>query len=128
LAQNRGVPALDVQKVCRQNDREVRLLFSDVSHDYFSSCIADEQKAREQLVKDWATFPALAKDRCAQPKEYLAAYVEWLTCLEMARDVMKMRKEQQGAATSKASSTKSGRLCPIVEVGADGSVISVVAC
>lgn len=127
LAQDRGLPTLDIQKVCRQNDREVRSLFSNVAQDYFTICMDDEQKAREQILKDWATFPALAKSRCVQPKEYLVGYVEWLTCLEITRDVIKMRKDS-GSPMSEAATVNGRRRCPIVQIGEDGSIKSVVAC
>jgi hypothetical protein len=126
FAQDRSLPVLDIKKVCRANDREVRSLFSDVSQGYFSTCMDDEQKARELILKDWANFPALAKGRCVQPKEYLVGYVEWLTCLELTRDVIKMRKDAY--AKSKASLVDGRRRCPIVQTGEDGSIESVVAC
>jgi len=124
LAQDRGLPILDIQKVCRQDDRAVRSLFSDVSQDYFNNCMDDEHKAREQLLKDWATFSTLAKGGCVRPKEYLVGYVEWLTCLEITRDVIKMRKDNG----SEASNVDGRRRCPIVQVGEDGAIKSVVAC
>ena len=57
-------------------------------------CVSSEQKAREQMVKDWTQYAAGDKARCVQagPKVYLPSYVEWLTCLEMERDVRKMRQ------------------------------------
>jgi hypothetical protein len=99
--------------------------------------MADEQMAREQLVKDWATYPALAKSRCTQTKEFLPGYVEWQTCIEMTRDVIKMRKEQAvstpaGSNASRQSSSRPAgsktRECPSVKIGEDGSIVSVVNC
>jgi len=54
--------------------------------------------ARDQLVKDWASYPALAKSRCAKPQEYLPGYVEWLTCIEMTRDSLQILKETRAPA------------------------------
>ena len=62
LAQNGGVPNIDLQKMCRQNDKAVRAVL-DVSGDFLGNCVAREQSARELVVKEWATFPALAKTR-----------------------------------------------------------------
>jgi hypothetical protein len=74
------------------------------------SCIGDEQAARDQLTKDWANYPALAKSTCINPNEYLPGYVEWQACIEMTRDVITLRKDQAAAAPadSHASSQSSG--------------------
>jgi hypothetical protein len=85
----------------------------------------DQQAARDQLVKNWTTYPGLAKERCVQPQESRSAYVEWLTCIEMTRDVLKMRKEKP--AYARASGTSS-RQCPFVNVGEDGNILSVIVC
>jgi hypothetical protein len=124
-AQNGDIPTIDLQKMCAQNDKAVRAVI-DIGADFLKNCVAGEQSARELLVKEWATFPPLAKTRCVQPGTFLPSYVEWLTCLEMTRDVMKMRKEQS-SMTGGSNALPKGR-CPIVEVGEDGNVKSVVAC
>ncbi|HZP78733.1 MAG TPA: hypothetical protein VFB45_21530 [Pseudolabrys sp.] len=82
-----------------------------------NACQEDEYKARDQLAKDWTSFPASDRDRCMR----LAAlggqpsYVELLTCLEMARDVAKDAKAEQdqnaglpgvGSASTPARSRK----------------------
>jgi hypothetical protein len=126
LAQNGGVPTIDVQKMCRQNDKAVRAVL-EVGADFLGNCVAGEQSAREVVVKEWATYPALAKTRCVQPNAYLPSYVEWLTCLQMTRDVMKLRKEQSASMPGGTNALPKGR-CPIVDVGDDGNIKSVVAC
>jgi hypothetical protein len=57
-------------------------------------CLSSEQNARNQISKDWASYSAQDKARCVQTDVYLPSYVEWLTCLEMERDVRKMRINQ----------------------------------
>ena len=57
-------------------------------------CLGSERGARAQLSKDWGTYPAEDRSRCVQTRVYLPSYVEWLTCLEMERDVRKMRLNQ----------------------------------
>jgi hypothetical protein len=84
-------------------------------------CLMDQQAARDQIVKDWATYPAIAKERCVQPKEYLPGYVEWQSCLELTRDVLKLRKEN-------ASRTSGSTDCPIVKYTDDGSIDYVINC
>src|SRR5262245_2750722 len=60
-----------------------------------SQCVPRvEQKAREQIIKDQATYSSADKRRCMRTGVYLPSYVEWLTCLEMERDVRKMRGEE----------------------------------
>ena len=136
LAKDGGPPNIDIQKTCRESANALIGLFGNDS-DNFKTCMNDEQTAREQLVKDWATYPALAKARCIQPKEFLPGYVEWQSCIEMTRDVINLRKEQatSAAASSNASSKSSSRRtgsgtreCPIVQTAEDGSVDWVINC
>jgi hypothetical protein len=137
VAKDRGLPTIDIQKGCRAAEVELTALFGNQS-DAYKSCINDEQAARDQLVKDWDTFSAFIKSRCVQPGEYLPSYVEWQTCLEMTRDVMKLRAsdaETVGQSTGRKSGkgrtgpkTSKTRECPVVEVGVDGNVNSVDAC
>jgi hypothetical protein len=99
----------------------------------------DEQAARDQIVKDWATYPAIAKERCVQPSEYLPGYVEWQTCLEMTKDVVKMRqdREKNGSApttvgqSSKSSKRRAGLTtseCPVVKYTEDGGIDYITNC
>jgi hypothetical protein len=126
LAQNGGVPNIDVNKMCRENEQAVRAI-SDINDGFLETCLADEKKAREQIVQEWPTYPPLAKTRCVQVNSFLPNYIEWLTCLEMTRDVIKMRKEQS-AVTPSHSKTQAKERCPVVEVGDDGNIKSVLAC
>jgi hypothetical protein len=57
-------------------------------------CLDSEQKARDQIVKDLATYSSGDKTQCMRTAVYLPSYVEWLTCLEMERDVRKMNLGQ----------------------------------
>jgi hypothetical protein len=129
LAKDAGPPKIDIQKTCRESASAMTDLTGN-GVDNFKSCMSDEQDARDQLVKDWATYPALAKSQCVKPKEFLPGYVEWQSCLEMTRDVIKMRKEQAASApaSSNASRQSSGRECPIVQTAEDGSVDWVINC
>jgi hypothetical protein len=62
-------------------------------------CVSSEEKAREQMVKDWSQYAGVDKTRCVQagPKVYLPSYVEWLTCLEMESAVKRMRQEDKAS-------------------------------
>jgi hypothetical protein len=137
MAKDSGPPNIDIQKTCRESSAALVDLTGDGSQDSFSTCMDDEQTAREQLVKNWATYSALAKAQCVQPMEYLPGYVEWQACLEMTGDVINLRKQQ--AASTAASSYARGqspgrgtrsqaRECPIVQTTEDGSIDWVINC
>ena len=137
LAKDSGPPAIDIQTTCQESSNALVDLTGNSSQDSFNSCMNDEQTAREQIVKDWATYPALAKTQCVQPKEYLPGYVEWQSCLEMTRDVINLRKQQAAAAaaSSNASAQSSNRRagsetkeCPVVKTADDGSIEWLLNC
>ena len=120
LAKGGGLPKLDIERACHASEQAVAAVIT-VTSDMFSACVSDEKEAQDQLDKNWATYPAVDKTRCIQPKEYMPGYVEWLTCLEMDRDVKVMRKEQPGP-------TSSADKCPVVRYLEDGTIVSVKAC
>jgi hypothetical protein len=78
------VPNLDVTPTCRPLDK------SDMLDE--GRCRKSEQDARDQLVRDWANFPAADRSQCIATATMggSASYVELITCLEMKRDVAKL--------------------------------------
>ena len=118
LAKDAGPPRLDVEYACRASEKAVSAVVS-VTTDIFKSCLDDENAARDQLDRGWAKFPASDRSRCIHPSEFLPSYVEWLTCLEMTRDVREMRKGRPGATSSDLSE------CPLVRYLDDGTITSV---
>jgi hypothetical protein len=119
-AKDSGVPKLNTEYDCRASEKAMAAA-TGTGSDTFGSCMSDENDARKQLEKDWATYPASDKARCIQPKEYTPGYVEWLTCLEMERDVKAMRKGQPAISNSVDK-------CPVVRYRQDGTIVSVNAC
>jgi hypothetical protein len=117
FAKDGGLPKLNIEYACHASQQAVAAIIS-VDSDLFGSCMSDEKEARQQLEKDWAKYPASDRDRCIQTKEYLPGYVEWLTCLEMERDVKVMRKDQPGPQST-------GDRCPVVRYQEDGTILSV---
>ena len=89
-----GVPTIDIQKTCKA---AAVVTAGPSAQTDINICVSSEQKARDQLVKDWAQYAAADKTRCVQagPRVYLPSYIEWLTCLEMEMAVKKMRQEQK---------------------------------
>jgi hypothetical protein len=99
LARDGGPHAIDVQRLCQANTDALGTVFAGDNLPTMDTCVADEQAARAELVTNWATYPALVKTQCVKPQEYLPGYVEWLTCIEMTRDVLDPRKRPAGDAT-----------------------------
>jgi hypothetical protein len=84
------VPAFDVRASCRA-DTEAYSTGGSAS-----SCLADEQRAREVLVSQWTQFAPENRANCMQDASDVAgaqSYVELLTCLQMAKDVKGLPKE-----------------------------------
>ena len=82
-----GVPRLDVRPTCHPisaNDKSIQI---DTER-----CLKTEQDAREQLVRQWADFPAADRALCTRTATLtsMASYVDLITCLEMKRDVAKL--------------------------------------
>src|SRR6266478_265326 len=88
------VPTIDIQKTCKvAAGVMVSLMGGTTTEQDINSCLDSEQKARDQIVKDLATYASADKVQCMRTDVYLPSYVEWLTCLEMGRDVRKMERE-----------------------------------
>src|SRR5262245_8681415 len=95
----REVPTVDIQKTCQSAaGAMVSLMGGTTTEQDVNACLDSEQKARDQIVKDRATYSAADKKQCMRTDNYLPSYVEWLTCLEMERDVRKMERPQQFGA------------------------------
>src|SRR5256886_4681399 len=90
------VPTIDIQKTCQlAAGAMVKLMGGTTTEQDINACLDSEQKARDQIVKDLATYASADKVQCMRTDVYLPSYVEWLTCLEMGRDVRKMEREDQ---------------------------------
>ena len=92
VATTGDVPRVDIQKTCRTSEKTIKEAFGS-SDNTFENCMQQEKANLEQLIKDWGTYPAAAKSQCVQPAVYMPNYTEWLTCLEMEKEVAKMRLE-----------------------------------
>jgi hypothetical protein len=84
------VPTYDVKKSCHA---DVQAYPTGGSAE---GCLADEQKAKDVLVSQWAQFGAESRARCSQLENDIPgdqSYVELLTCLQTARDVKTLPKD-----------------------------------
>ena len=77
------VPKFDIAKECH---------FEGGSSQIFDRCSQDEADALQRLHEEWPQFTSANRSSClAEATDAgLASYVEFLICLEMARDVDKM--------------------------------------
>ena len=82
-----AVPRLNVDPTCRPLDPSDKSIRIDTER-----CLKTENDAREQLVRQWADFPAADRALCTQTATLtnMASYVDLITCLEMKRDVAKL--------------------------------------
>jgi hypothetical protein len=108
--QSRNVPTIDEAKTCRASAATIVALTREGTVDQRSeSCRNAEQKARHDIVKNWATYTREDKDSCVQKQSYLPSYIEWLTCLEMRADVRKLTIESGIAQDSPVKPAKGKR-------------------
>ena len=65
--------------------------YNQTPSERLTSCLASEQRTREELNKNWSTFPADDRISCVKSLTFAPTYTELLTCLEMRRDVRNLR-------------------------------------
>jgi hypothetical protein len=144
-AASSGVPTVDIAVTCQTSQQALISIFGAETQQTVENCLQSEKAAREQIVKNWQSFPAEGRRRCVDTTGYMPSYVEWLTCLEMEQQVAQLRK---GAATATTegrgaraavrpgmpANSRVPRIgsqanpCPIVRFASDGSITSVLAC
>lgn len=89
------VPKFDIAKECR---------FEGGSSQIYDRCSQDEADALQRLQTEWPQFTGGNRSSClAEATDAgLASYVEFLICLEMARDVGKMESDPDAARGAEA--------------------------
>ena len=86
-----AVPNIDVAKTCRNS----ATVTGTLTQQDIDVCVADEQGARDELIKEWAQFSVASKTHCVHAStDYLPSYVEVLTCLTISRDAAGLPKDQ----------------------------------
>jgi hypothetical protein len=76
-----SVPSWDLTASCRA---AASAGYSQTPSDRSQSCLASEQRTREELDKYWSTYPAEDRIGCVKSLTFSPKLV---TCLEMRRDV-----------------------------------------
>jgi hypothetical protein len=96
IAVSDSVPQFDIVRECR---------FEGGSAATFDRCSQDEAAALSDLKREWATFSGVDQKTCmaATTVGGFASYVELLTCLEMARDVVNANNNPQDPRTKAGS-------------------------
>ena len=94
-------PSLNVAPVCHGIESQSSLE-EGLPTETFDDCVKAEQADREALIKEWSTFSSDDRKHCIAEATMggSSSYTELVTCLEMARDVRKIRSE---ADTSSAA-------------------------
>jgi hypothetical protein len=79
-----SVPKYDIARNCKLDLAATAGLSADQS---LKSCINDEQKARQQLGRQWSKFPAASRASCAGQENIggTPSYVSLQTCLQMGQ-------------------------------------------
>jgi hypothetical protein len=101
-----SVPDLNVEQVCEGIAQQGGVTFRDPAiAQAKKNCVDSEQAIRQDLVKQWSNFSSADKTSCVNESKMggESSYTELLTCLEMARDVRAMHKEEQGIASTPSS-------------------------
>ncbi len=95
-----NVPVLNVEPVCDGIARQGGVSFRDpqIAKEK-KNCIDSEHEVRGEIAKVWSSFNSGDKNICINEARRggESSYTELLTCLEMARDVRQLRKEQGSA-------------------------------
>jgi len=93
VAASDSVPHLNVNPSCKGAAEAGYIARTE---DRLKTCLESEQRTRDDLVKNWSTFPAADRSWClASIKEFEPTYTELATCLEMKRDVKKTETEPE---------------------------------
>ena len=100
-ARGGSVPTIDVRKTCEGAEKDLGAIFGPNSGPTIGSCLRQEQDARQQIINNWTKYPVVDKQKCITTTGYQPSYVEWITCLEMYRDVRSLGRETKsvGART-----------------------------
>jgi hypothetical protein len=79
-----GVPRFDIARSCKLDLAATAGLSVDQS---LKRCVSDEQKARQQLGRQWPRFPGSSRASCVSQESVggTPSYVSLQTCLQMGQ-------------------------------------------
>jgi hypothetical protein len=88
VAVSGSVPSWDVTASCRA---AASIAYGQTPAERLTSCLATEQRTREELTKNWTTFPAEDRIGCVKSLTFSPTYTELMTCLEMRTHARNLR-------------------------------------
>jgi hypothetical protein len=84
-----SVPRLDVTASCRG---AAAAASANEAKDRMQKCLESEQRSHDLLAKEWEDFTLADRMNCVSTvRDFEPTYTELLTCLEMMRDVKKLK-------------------------------------
>jgi hypothetical protein len=106
LAVADSVPVFDVKKICQAPAIEAAFAGRNEN-----TCIQSEEAAHDQLKKGWGEFSAKDKVGCVATAKIggLPSYADLLTCLEMNRDLDKLRASDKSEGGESVRSRRKRR-------------------
>jgi len=111
------VPTINIQETCRAAAGVMTNIgIGGAGANDVQICLDSENKAREQIVKEWATFQRSDREGCIQTGVYLPSYIEWLTCFEMNKFAREARQQGRGV-TGLLNADSSMTLPPVSSLG-----------
>jgi len=112
------VPTINIRETCQAAAGVmVNLMGGSTAKNDVEICLEGENKARQQMIKDWSTFQPSDRAGCIQTRGYLPSYVEWLTCFEMNKSVRDARQQQGRAMRDLTNADGSVTMPPLRSLG-----------
>jgi hypothetical protein len=112
------VPTVNIRETCQAAAGVmVNLMGGSTAQNDVEICLEGENKARQQMIKDWSTFQPSDREGCIQTRGYLPSYVEWLTCFEMNKSVRDARQQQGRAMRDLTNADGSVTMPPLRSLG-----------
>jgi hypothetical protein len=98
-------PKLNVAPLCHAitDKSTLQLGFRNVT---FDECMKAEQEDRQTMIKEWSTFSPSERQGCVAEATMggESSYTDLVTCLEMARDVRRLKRTNNSDQLATASS------------------------
>ena len=100
-----GLPNLNIEAGCQDVAKNDLNKTTD-----YPGCLSEERKAREQLQKEWASYPSDMHTQCMHlvTPPALPSCVSLQECLKMALDAQKMMKSDGATDIGKTMQAPSG--------------------
>src|SRR5262249_22817353 len=102
-----GPPRVDIEATCRASEVEVKKLFGNDTQITTSGCLMQENAALDELVKMWPTLTAADRSQCIQPRSHMPSYVEWLTCVDIQKELRRIRADEKSSGPAPKGTRKS---------------------